>query len=131
MNTQVSEIINKLLKHDLTKRQAIEQLSKLVPEQQAELPLKQKLDLSQRKLEFDLSILNNYKGVYDWNMLREFFHYWSEPNKSHTKMRFEMEKTWNLKGRLATWKKNAEKFDAKFKDKNGKSVMEQLNDIKP
>lgn len=36
----------------------------------------------------------------------EFFHYWSEPNKSGTKMRFEMEKTWDLRRRLLRWSNN-------------------------
>ena len=130
MNTQVTEIINKLLKHDLTKRQAIEQLSKLVPEQQSELPIKPKQSLDYRKDLFWFSIYD-FRHEYDMDLLKDFYHYWSEINKSKTKMRFEMQKTWDLKGRLRTWKINAEKFDAKFKDKNGKSVMEQLNDIKP
>ena len=36
----------------------------------------------------------------------EFFDYWTEPNKSGTKMRFEMEKTWHLGRRLARWASN-------------------------
>ena len=29
-------------------------------------------------------------------MKTEFYDYWSEPNKGNTKMRYEMEKTWDL-----------------------------------
>ncbi|WP_444351139.1 hypothetical protein [Phocaeicola plebeius] len=36
-------------------------------------------------------------------MIRAFFDYWSELNKSETKMRYELEKTWELPRRLATW----------------------------
>jgi len=36
----------------------------------------------------------------------DFIDYWTEPNKSNTKMRFELEKTWSLKSRLSRWKKN-------------------------
>ena len=36
-------------------------------------------------------------------MLRKFFDYWSEMNKSRTKMRYEGEKTWETSKRLATW----------------------------
>jgi hypothetical protein len=32
-----------------------------------------------------------------------FYLYWSEPNKSETKMRWELEKTWNLTLRLKRW----------------------------
>lgn len=36
----------------------------------------------------------------------EFFDYWTEPNKSNTKMKFEMEKTWHLGRRIARWANN-------------------------
>jgi hypothetical protein len=36
-------------------------------------------------------------------MLHAFFTYWSEHNRSHTKMLFELKPTWQLSGRLATW----------------------------
>ena len=42
-------------------------------------------------------------GKYPGEMLRSFFTYWSEPNKSKTKMRFELEKTWDLSRRLSYW----------------------------
>lgn len=37
------------------------------------------------------------------DILEEFFDYWTEPNKSNTKMRFELEKTWHLHRRLKRW----------------------------
>ena len=40
------------------------------------------------------------------SMKQEFYDYWSEPNKSNTKMRFEQEKTWDLGRRLARWAAN-------------------------
>ena len=129
MNTQVTEIITKLLKHDLTKRQAIEQLSKLVPQQQTELPVKSKQTLQERKEAFWLSLINEFRQVYSHHVLKAFHDYWSEPNKSGTKMKWELQKTWSLKGRSSTWAKKAKNFEAKFQDKNGKSVMQQLNDL--
>jgi len=36
-------------------------------------------------------------------MLQSFFDYWSEPNRSKTKMAMELKPTWLLAGRLATW----------------------------
>lgn len=50
---------------------------------------------------------------YGKQMVREFYNYWSELNKSRTKMRFEMERTWELGRRLATWAANEEKFKKK------------------
>ena len=44
-----------------------------------------------------------FVGKYPNKMLREFFDYWSEPNPSKTKMRFELEKTWEINRRLSTW----------------------------
>ena len=37
------------------------------------------------------------------DIIYEFVSYWTEPNKSKTKMRFELEKTWDTKRRLQTW----------------------------
>ena len=39
-------------------------------------------------------------------MKQEFYDYWTEPNKSNTKMRFEQETTWHLGRRLARWASN-------------------------
>ncbi|MDR3266234.1 MAG: hypothetical protein LBT24_01510, partial [Tannerella sp.] len=39
--------------------------------------------------------------------------YWTEPNKSHSKMRFEMEKTWDLGRRLKRWSENETGFNKK------------------
>lgn len=44
---------------------------------------------------------------------KEFIDYWTEPNKSKTKMRFELEKTWDTKRRLQTWIKRDKKFNPK------------------
>ena len=43
-----------------------------------------------------------------------FFKYWSEPNKSKTKIRFELQPTWELSRRMATWV-SREKVDPKNK----------------
>lgn len=42
-------------------------------------------------------------GIYQPQMIRNFFNYWTEKNKSGTKMRFELEKTWETSKRLQTW----------------------------
>ena len=44
-----------------------------------------------------------FVGHYPKEMIRSFFDYWSELNKSETKMRFELQKTWEINHRLATW----------------------------
>ena len=45
-------------------------------------------------------------GRYSAETLRSFFDYWSEPNKSRTKMRWELERTWDLRLRIARWANN-------------------------
>ena len=49
---------------------------------------------------------------YGKEMVRAFFDYWTEPNKTHSKMRFEMEKTWDLGRRFTTWNNNESKFNS-------------------
>ena len=47
--------------------------------------------------------------------LENFTGYWSELNKSGTKQRWQLEKTFELKRRLGTWFKNKDKFGDKKK----------------
>lgn len=58
--------------------------------------------LAQRKEKFRSS-LDAYRSLYPSYMLDQFFDYWTEPNKSGSKMRFEMERTWAINLRLKTW----------------------------
>ena len=44
-----------------------------------------------------------FTGIYTPAMFNDFILYWTEPNKSNTKMRWEMEKTWDLSRRLGRW----------------------------
>ena len=44
-----------------------------------------------------------FVGQYPKEMIRAFYDYWSEINRSGTKMRYELEKTWELPRRLVTW----------------------------
>ncbi|MCD7923657.1 MAG: DUF4373 domain-containing protein [Bacteroides sp.] len=53
-----------------------------------------------------------YVERYGKDMIRAFFDYWSELNKSETKMKFETNQTWEVAKRLATWN-NREKFNGK------------------
>lgn len=55
-----------------------------------------------RKEEF-YSTLVPYVDRYPREMIRAFFDYWSEMNKSRTRMRFEQQPTWEVAKRLATW----------------------------
>lgn len=50
--------------------------------------------------------LRPYVQIYGRDMVNEFWKYWTEPNKSKTRMRFELEKTWDLNLRLQRWASN-------------------------
>ena len=52
-------------------------------------------------------------------MIKEFFDYWTEPNSSKTKMRFELERSWSTPRRLTRWNNNNSKFAGKD---NGKGL---------
>ena len=66
-------------------------------------------NLEERKNDF-ASLLQPYIEKYGREMLNEFYFYWTEPNQSKTKMKFEMEKTWSLERRLNNWSKNSVHF---------------------
>lgn len=50
-------------------------------------------------------------SVYGPDMIRKFFDYWRERNKSRTKMRFELERTWDLSRRLSTWENKQKRYE--------------------
>ena len=90
-------------------------------------PHKKPLDFDSRKNAF----MNNcaaFVEKYGQKTIREFFDYWTEPNKSKSKMRFELEKTWDLARRLTTWSNNDLKFNKNgTNQKSGRPTTEQLN----
>lgn len=65
-----------------------------------------------------------YAELYPKEMLREFFNYWSEKNKSETKMKWELERTFEIPKRLTTWAKR----ESNFKNSNQKN---QTNEPPP
>jgi Domain of unknown function (DUF4373) len=58
--------------------------------------------LGERKLEFGRE-LKPYVETYGSAMIRKFYDYWTEQNKSATKMKYELERTFEIPKRLATW----------------------------
>ena len=49
--------------------------------------------------------LTPFVEKYCKDMIFAFFDYWSEPDKTKTKMRCELQKTWSTAGRLRTWER--------------------------
>ena len=54
-------------------------------------------------------------SIYGQDMIRKFFDYWRERNKSRTKMRFELQQTWDLAGRLRTWEQKQNDYGKRGK----------------
>lgn len=81
-------------------------------------------NINSRKLKFAHS-LKQFLNIYSKETIREFYDYWSESNKSNTKFRQELQKTWDTERRLKTWDKN--NFN---KTSNGKSTITDTNEFK-
>jgi len=75
-------------------------------------------EIEKRKKKFieDVLIL---KSNYSEGMITEFCSYWTEKNPEGKKMRFEMEKVFEISRRLTTWKNNQDKYT------NGKQPHQQ------
>ena len=61
-----------------------------------------KLSLTERQTNF-IETLKEFKSKYSKDTLNAFYYYWTEPNQTKTKMRCELEKTWDTGRRLANW----------------------------
>lgn len=69
-----------------------------------------KILLIEREEKFKKLVLS-FKDVYSKEILESFYNYWTEKNQKGTKMKFEMQLTFEVSKRLITWFKNNEKFN--------------------
>lgn len=72
-------------------------------------PAKVTKPIEERVEEFKRLCWITFKDNNTTATIKEFFEYWSEFNKSGTKMRCESEKFFDLNRRMATWLKNSKK----------------------
>lgn len=77
--------------------------------EKGEKPKDLKAGMEKRRAKFYESLVP-FVETYGKEMVREFYDYWTEPNKSGTRMRFELERTWSLSRRLGTWAKRDTEF---------------------
>lgn len=75
-----------------------------------------KKTIEERAKDFGLELVP-YIDKYGKEMVRDFFNKWTERNPKGTKMRYEMERTFEISKRLATWKKNEPLFNKKSTQK--------------
>ena len=83
-------------------------------------------NIENRKLKFS-ETLKDFVEIYGSDFIKEFYDYWTEPNKSNTKFKQELQTTWSLERRLSTWAKNEINFN---KVKNGKSKITDSEEFK-
>jgi len=83
-------------------------------------------NIDDRKLKF-ASTLQPFLDIYGKDFLNDFYKYWTEPNKSNTKFKQELERTWSLERRLETWSKNDKNFNNK---KNGTTKIVDTAEFK-
>ena len=90
----------------------------------------------EKRLEKFSEAVYEFSNDYDEEMLEDFIEYWTEPNKSCTKMRFELEKTWSLLSRLQRWSRSSKQYGNNSKSKiqkqlenfsKAKSIINKIN----
>ncbi len=86
----------------------------------AEKSAAKKRSVEERKQDFYNSLLP-FVADHGRATMRNFFNYWSEKNKTGQRMKFEMEKTFEIKNRLATWERNG--FDKKYSSEKTEGVQ--------
>lgn len=81
------------------------------------------MTFEEKENDFKMAVFafSEYKSIW-----QEFFDYWSEPNKSRSKMKWELEKTWDLNRRLKRWANNNFGFDKKEEPKPRPVVFNQF-----
>tara|TARA_R110000744_G_scaffold378122_1_gene493874 strand:+ start:10432 stop:11109 length:678 start_codon:yes stop_codon:yes gene_type:complete len=82
--------------------------------------------LQLRKVFFSGEVDNLAKDILSIEDTLAFKNYWSEPNKSNTKMKYELMRTWSTELRINNWAKNTKKWTVN-KDTNSKLDV-QLNE---
>jgi len=103
-------VMDKLKKYGLKGYpKGIQTLQEKEKEQVQEKDKDKDKEIMAKMTEFELEVML-YKGEYPKEMLQAFWDYWSEPNKTRTKMRKELEKTWDTKRRLTTWANRSKDF---------------------
>jgi len=82
----------------------------VIGEKTPKLPKSNKGNLFNSRKESFRKDVAIYLKEYSKETLRSFFDYWTEPNPSKTKMRWELQKTFDVNLRLKNWTKNEKTF---------------------
>lgn len=89
--------------------------------------IKEKINnIVDRKLKF-ASTLEPFISIYGKDFLNDFYKYWTEPNKTNSKFKQELEKTWSLERRLETWAKNDKNFNKQQNQKTNEQKIGRMS----
>tara|TARA_R110000803_G_scaffold181182_1_gene243579 strand:- start:456 stop:1097 length:642 start_codon:yes stop_codon:yes gene_type:complete len=66
----------------------------------------------------------------DKNTLKDFINYWTETNHTKTKMKFEMEKTFDINLRVKRWESNNKKWNKTSTKSKVLTVFDSHNNVK-
>jgi len=103
-NKALNKALDKaLIKHKTKQRESTQQSIDSI-DKQLTSNNKQDNNIEDRKLKF-ADTLKPYLEIYGRETLLEFYEYWTEPNKSNTKFKQELQETWSVKRRLESWVK--------------------------
>ncbi len=78
--------------------------------------------LEKRRSDFYQSLVP-YVGKYTKEMIKAFYEYWSEANKSKTRMRYEMQPVFELSKRLATWASKDNSYNRQLPQRDAITVV--------
>ena len=90
-----------------------------------------KEELLRRKGEKFREDVSVYVNKYSVSMINAFCDYWTEMNQSKTKMRFELEKVFEISKRLATWANKDKEFNKSVKSPKTYEEMLELTKNNP
>lgn len=95
-----------------------------------------KLDLQKKKVSKEDETIERRKQFYNSlipfvdrygkEMIRQFYDYWSEMNKSKSRMRWEGEKTWELERRLEYWSRRDNSYSRNGTNRNEQREQERV-----
>lgn len=88
----------------------------------------EKKDIKTRKRElWDKIVVEGKEKKYQKEMCLEFYNYWTEMNEGGRKMRFEMERIFDIKRRLTTWLSHDKKWSKTFVDQKIEKQDKEVN----
>lgn len=106
----------------------LDDLKKTVEPPKEKKPVKE-LSVRKRELWDQIAVVGKTKN-YQKDMCLEFYNYWTEMNPAGKKMRFEMEKIFDIGRRLVTWGKNDIRWSKTFIDKKVEEQDKQKESTK-